>query len=146
MNADELGTIRWHARIGHAVAAGTAPWQHASLAAGLTGLVLAAISDSGADHAFYPLVAVLHLALLSVGLWLGLRLRIDAGLLKALADCADLDGFDRVMRESRLMPNDKTGRPMSARIAGLLRLSRLLALMVLAQLVLLAVAGAPAWR
>ena len=146
MVAETTDTARWPATVAHATAAGTAAWQHASLATGLVGLASVAIRG-GRDHLGACLVlSVLQAALLSAGLWLGLRLRIDAALFRALAGADGTDEFDRAMTQLGLLSADKVGRPMPDRVAGLMRLVRLLALVVSAQLALLVAAGWLAWR
>lgn len=141
---DMANSIRWHAKIGQAIAAGTAIWQLASLLLGLAALVL--IMAKGHMDGPHLLILALHLMLLLLGLWLGLRLRIDASLFGALFENPDLPAFDLAMRELELMPQDKTNRPIAMRVAGLLRLSRLLAIVVVAQITLLIVTGALAWQ
>jgi len=136
---------RWQAGIAHATAAGTVIWQQASLAIGLVGLA-SVVVRAGAAPAIALALSLLQAALLVAGLWLGLRLRIDAVLFRGLAEAEGMDGFDRAMLELGLIDAGKVARPMPDRVAGLMRLVRLLALVVAAQLVVLVGTGWFAWR
>ena len=144
--AEMTDTTRWQAKVAYATAAGTVPWQHASLATGLVGLTAVAIRGVDAPPVIRLALLILQSALLVGGLWLSLRLRIDAVLFHVLAEADSVDAFDRAMVELGLLASDKAGRPMPDRVAGLMRLVRLLALAVAAQLALLVAAGWLAWR
>ena len=144
--ADMADTTRWQATVAHATAAATTSWQNASLAIGLVGLASVAIRGGQAQPAIWLTLAILHAGLLAGGLYLGLRLRIDAALFRALAAADDADGFDRAMTELGLLGAGKAGRPMPDRVAGLMRLVRRLALVVAAQLALLVATEWLAWR
>lgn len=139
-------TARWQATVAHATAAGTAAWQHASLATGLVGLASVAIRSGQASPATGLALSTLQAAFLAAGLWLGLRLRIDAALFGALAGADGTDEFDRAMTQLGLLSSDKLGRSMPYRVAGLMRLVRLLALVVATQLALLVATQWLAWR
>ena len=94
------------------------------------GIALAAIS-----RPFWPAGA----AVVAIGLaefWLAARVAIDADLFAALAG-DDLAGFDEAMRQLRLMPEGKVGRPMEARIRGALRLLKLQVMLLLLQIAVL---------
>lgn len=144
--AEMTETIRWQARVAHAAAIGTVPWQYASLASGLVALTAVAMRGADASPAAGLALSIVQSALLAGGLWLGLRLRIDAVLFHALAEADDTDGFDRAMVELGMLDAAKAGRPMPDRVAGLMKLVRLLAVVVATQLALLAATGWIAWR
>ena len=146
MVAEMTETTRWQTSIAHAAAAGTVPWQYASLATGLIGLASNGVRGAEAPPAICLASSVLQAALLAGGLWLSLRLRIDAALFQALAKAKGTDGFDRAMVELGLLDAAKSGRPVPDRVAGLMRLVRLLALVVVAQLALLVATGCLTWR
>lgn len=143
MPADMAEAARWQARVAHATAAGTVPWQHASLA---TGLVGAACGLAAGPDVLSGLLAVLHLVLLAAGLWIALRLRVDAVLFGALAGADGTDAFDAAMLELGLLDPGKAGRSMPERVAGLMRWVRRMAVVVAAQLALLIATGWLAWR
>lgn len=144
--AEMTDTTRWQTSTAHAAAAGTVLWQYASLATGLIGLASVAIRGAEAPLAICLALSILQSALLAGGLWLSLRLRMDAVLFHALAEASGTDGFDRAMVELGLLDAAKAGRPMPDRVAGLMRLVRLLALVVTAQLALLVATGWLVWR
>lgn len=87
------------------------------------------------------LVGVLVLGALAQ--WLALRVRLDAALLRDLADAKERSGnpwpaFDRAMQALALLPSTKAGRDELARCRGALRLARGLGYTVAAQLGLFA--------
>lgn len=145
MPAETMDKARWQASIAHATAAGTVFWQQASLATGLISLASIAIRFSGAFPIFCLAGSVLQAMLLAAGLWLGLRLRIDAVLFRSLAEAESIDGFDQAMLDMGLLDSERAARPMPDRVAGLLRLVRSLGLVVVAQLMLLVATGWFAW-
>ncbi|WP_420138329.1 hypothetical protein [Sphingomonas sp.] len=137
---------RWQSTIAHAVAAATVPWQYASLATGLVGLAAIVVRRATIPLAACLPFLALQLALLAAGLWLSLRLRIDAALFQALAEEDGTGSFDEAMVALGMLSTAKAGRPMPERIAGLMRLVRLLALVVAGQLAVLIVTGWLLWR
>jgi len=137
---------RWPATLAHAAAAGTVPWQNASAAIGLIGLASAVVGGATISLPISLGLLVLNAALLAGGLWLSLRLRIDAVLFHALAEGDGSDEFDRAMVDLGWLDAGRAGRPMPYRVAGLMRLVRLLVLLVAAQLMLLIVTGWLTWR
>jgi hypothetical protein len=139
-------TTRWQPIVAHAAAASTVPGQYASLAIGLINLTLVALREAQAPLAVGLALSMLQSALLAGGLWLGLRLRIDAVLFHALAKVDGTDGFDRAMVDLGFLGTDKAARSMPERVAGLVRLIRLLGLVVVAQLALLIATGYLLWR
>jgi hypothetical protein len=143
--AEVTDSFRWQARIAHAAAAGSVPWQHASLATGLIGLVVTIGRGDALPEIRFAL-AILQSGLLLGALWLSLRLRIDAVLFGALAEGGDSDSFDGAMVDLGWLNAGSAGRPMSDRFAGLIRLVRLLVLTVAAQLGALVATGWFAWR
>lgn len=124
----------WQAIIGAALARRGAALQIASLVVGLTAVGFA-LATGGLLQA---VIAVAEIVLMAVGLGLGARTALDADLFRALSRHPDSGGFDAAMLALRLMPPGKAGRPMSARVAGLLRLLRWQGAGVALQLVLLA--------
>lgn len=111
------------------------------LAALSRGLTLA-----GAVGAVAALVGASNAALLAPGLaavatglwslWLDLRVDLDARLFHRLAGNPDLAAFDAAMRTAGLLPADKAGRPLGARVAGAKQLLRLQVIATVLQIVL----------
>ncbi|MBH0236925.1 hypothetical protein [Methylobrevis albus] len=101
---------------------------------------------AGAIGAVAALVGTIDAALLAPGLvavaiglwclWLGLRVDLDARLFRRLACSPDLAAFDAAMRTAGLLPPEKAGRPLGARVAGAKRLLRLQVIAAVAQIVL----------
>jgi hypothetical protein len=87
-------------------------------------------------------VGVAVVLLGAVEFWLAARVALDAELFDTIAGKgADLAGFDRAMLALGLMPVNKANRALALRIRGALRLLRLQALALAAQVVVL-IAGA----
>ncbi|MFO1161388.1 MAG: hypothetical protein U1E60_21300 [Reyranellaceae bacterium] len=104
-----------------------------SLAAVLAGATLK--SDVG-----WLIAAAIVLVLGLAEFWLAARVALDADLFDVLgARRADLASFDRAMRGLGLMPSDKAGRPLGARIRGAFRLLKLQALTLALQIAVLVV-------
>jgi hypothetical protein len=87
---------------------------------------------------------VVVLALGALAQWLALRVRLDAALLRDLADARERGvnpwpAFDRAMVDLALLPSGKAGRDELARCRGALRLAQVLGYTVAAQLALFAV-------
>lgn len=77
-------------------------------------------------------------------LWLAFRVAFDARIfaLVSRGDATDgltLPAFDAAMSALELMPKDKTGRPVAARLSGAMRLLRWQAALLLAQVAILLV-------
>jgi hypothetical protein len=73
--------------------------------------------------------------------WLAARVALDVELFDAIARSGDLEGFDRTMQALGLMAADKANRSLGQRIQGALRLLKLQALTLVAQVAAL-IAGA----
>jgi hypothetical protein len=134
------GSAKRQAEIGQALARSGAGLRPASLALGLVGvtlgLVFARFGPSRAALAF-ALLTIAQALLTGFGQFLGLRCSFDAALFAGLASDPDLASFDAAMGELGLLPAEKQGRSMAARVAGLKRLLRIQGLGVAAQLLLL---------
>jgi hypothetical protein len=113
-----------------------------TLAALLTGIAMSLVSAKpGVGWLSVGVAVVLSGAVES---WLAARVAIDAELFGALAaKGTDLEGFDRAMLALGLMPADKVGRALGLRIGGALRLLKLQALALAAQVLVLV--GGAAW-
>ena len=96
-------------------------------------LTLAALLEFAAESVFAARSGMAWLpigaAIIILGIvefWLAARVALDAELFDAIAaKASDLDGFDRAMRDLGLMTQDKTKRPLHARIRAALRLLKL---------------------
>ncbi len=91
----------------------------------LAGVAVLVGGAARADVTFLAAAGVI-VVLAAVEFWLASRVALDADLFDALAARhTDLAGFDRAMLALRLMPPDKAGRPLDARISGAFRLLKL---------------------
>jgi hypothetical protein len=145
MTEGDKDQIIWQARIGAALATRGISLQRIGLAIGAVAFAagLIVIRTTAGQVA-----TILQLALIALHLYLGFRVGLDADLFRALAHMPNLPAFDHAMRALALIPQEKTGRSMMARIAGLKRLLGWQAVALFAQLLLLFVvmmAGGSAW-
>ncbi|QGM45446.1 hypothetical protein [Methylocystis heyeri] len=137
---------RRKAEIGAALAQSGAGLRAVSLAVGLAGVALGVIFARLGPSRAAAAISVLTIAqalLTGFGQFLGLRSSIDAALFAGLARDPDLASFDAAMSELGLLPAEKQGRAMAARVAGLKRLLHLQGLGLAAQLTLLVALLAP---
>jgi len=143
--ADDSMTRR-EAEIGAALARSGAGLSAASLALGFAGVALGlTFARLGPSHVAV-VIAILTLAqaaLVGFGLFLALRVSIDAALFAALARDPDLPSFDAAMGALGLLPTEKQGRSMAVRVIGLKRLLHMQAFSVAVQLLLLVALLAP---
>jgi hypothetical protein len=113
----------WLARIGAALCAASRPLGAASLA--LAGFDLGCLYFSGVDD--------VQAALLSVAVGAGVaqayfafHVEFDRRIFESLAARradGDLQAFDAAARLLELLPRSKTGRPLAARVRGLMQLA-----------------------
>lgn len=136
-DGDKAGLV-WQATIAAALARRGAAMQAAGLVIGLVGAVSGIHLSLTLEHVLAAVIALAQIGLVVAGLVVGARTALDADLFRALARSPDPAGFDAAMLILRLMPPDKAGRPVGARVAGLMRLLRWQAACVALQLALLA--------
>lgn len=75
-----------------------------------------------------------------VSLWFSFRTALDADLFDGIARHGDLAAFDRAMLALDLMPAERIGRPLEARVEGALRLLKSQAVAVGIQMLVLGAA------
>ncbi|MGL4438118.1 MAG: hypothetical protein ACRCUE_02510 [Bosea sp. (in: a-proteobacteria)] len=113
---------------------------HAATLVVMVGIIGLAIIGAATDRLNAP-VALLGTGVLvaaAAELWLAIRTGFDAALFRAVA-CGQIDlrRLDAALLRFRLIPVEKSGRPIELRIKGGLRLLRLQGLCLLIALVLL---------